>query len=86
MNVLIQTAASPGRRMRRQTAHIKLVTEWVNHKITKVTQTAILVNTITRHHQAWEAVQNAVWNVRHRLTGPRCPAVRRTTGDHDWED
>jgi phosphohistidine phosphatase SixA len=80
MNVLIQTVASPVRRMRPQTAHIKLVTEWVNHKITKVTQTAILVSTITRHHQAWEAVQNAVRNIRDRLTSPRCPAVRRTNG------
>jgi hypothetical protein len=80
MNVLIQTAASPDRRMRPQTAHRKLVTEWVNHKITKIRQTAMLVNTITRHHHAWEAVQNAVRNVRDRLTGTRCPAARRING------
>ena len=56
------------------------MTEWVNHKITKITQTAMLVNTITRHHHAWEAVQNAVRNVRDRLTGTRCPAARRING------
>ena len=66
--------------MKPQTAHIKLVTEWIDHKITKVTQTATLVTTITRHHQAWEAVQNALRNVRDRLTGPRCPAARRANG------
>ena len=49
------------------------MTEWVNHKITKITKTAMLVNTIARHHHAWEAVQNAVRNVRDWLTGTRCP-------------
>lgn len=66
--------------MKPQTAHIKLVTEWIDHKITRVTQTAILVTTITRHHQAWEAAQNALRNVRDRLTGPSCRAAGRRNG------